>query len=463
MIDRIRRLRVLATVLAVAMLAAGCWTSYGFDDTNSRSNPFDTAISPANAGDLAEVWRYDDVDGVTSTPVVFGDWVYFGSWDGYLRAVDLDDGSLRWETRLTTVGGVGVMVDATPRIDGDQVLVGDGQGRFHALNRFTGAVNWTTQLDTHPQTRIFGSPVTVDGMVIVGVASYELAIPKPDYTFRGSVVALDLATGAEEWRTYTTTNDAQSGAGVSVWSTAAVDRDRHMLYIGTGNTYEPPAAPMSDALMALDYRTGQVAWIRQFTVGDVYTIFGAPPQGPDADIGAAPNLFRIGEQDVVGVGDKAGVYAVLDRDTGATVWATQLTVGSHLGGVMMTSVHADGVIYASSNVMANAYDYNNAGNSSRTFALDAATGSIIWEVTIPSASFGALTESNGVLYQPTTRGTLYALDTTDGSTLWSEFLGADLGGGVSVTNGTVLAPYGFWFFGAPANPNGGLVAFRPAA
>ena len=458
-----RRVQSGTALLTLAMIASGCWLGYGFADTNTRSNTFETTISAANVDDLVEVWTYDDVDGVTSTPAVVDDWVYFGSWDGYLRAVDLDDGALRWETQLTSGGGAGVMVDASPRVHGDQVFVGDGQGWFHALNRLTGGVNWSVELDSHPQTRLFGSPVVVEDMVIIGVASYELAIPKPDYTFRGSVVALDLATGAEQWRTYTTTNDATAGAGVSVWSTAAVDISRHLLYIGTGNTYEEPAAPMSDSLLAIDYRTGAIEWLRQFTEGDVYTIFGTPPQGPDADIGAAPNLFTIGGRDVVGVGDKAGVYAVLDRDTGDTVWARQLTAGSHLGGVMMTAVYVDGVVYVSSNVMVNTSDYTDAANSSQTFALDATDGSIIWQTTVAASSFGALSEANGVLYQPTTPGVLYALDTTDGSVLWSVDQGADLGGGVSISDGTVLAPYGFWFFGAPANPSGGLRAYRHPA
>ncbi len=460
------RLRFPALLVVLALTTSACWLGYGFDHANSRNTAWAGGISTTTAADLSEVWRHDGVDGVTSTPAVFLDSVYFGGWDGTLRSVDTATGALRWSTQLTSGSGAGVMVDASPTVHGDQVFVGDGEGGFHALDRTTGAVNWSVQLDSHPQTRIFGSPVVVDGRIIVGVASYELAIPKPDYTFRGAVVALDPASGAELWRTYMTDDDAESGAGVSVWSTAAVDTSRQMIFIGTGNTYEEPAAPMSDALVALDYTTGDIVWLRQFTEGDVYTIFGTPPQGPDADIGAAPNLFSIDGQAVVGVGDKAGVYAALDRDTGETVWARQLTAGSHLGGVMMTAAFdatagTDGVIYVSSNVMADAYDYTNPANTSQTFALDASDGSIIWEVTIPASSFGALTLANGVLFQPTTPGTLYALDTADGSELWSEDLGAELGGGVSVVGGTVFAPYGFWFFGSPANPAGGLIAFRP--
>ncbi|MDW3219001.1 MAG: PQQ-binding-like beta-propeller repeat protein [Acidimicrobiales bacterium] len=453
-------MRTGAVALVVALTASACWTAFGFNYRNTRANPFESTISAANVPQLTESWNHSGVDGVTSTPATIGDWVYFGSWDGYLRGVDRADGSLRWETQLTSGSGAGVMVDATPAISGDMIYVGDGQGEFHALDRLTGAVEWSLQLDNHPQTRLFGSPVVVDDLVIVGVASYELALVKEDYTFRGSVVAMDKTTGVEQWRLYTTPDDETAGAGVSVWSTPAIDLSRGLLYIGTGNTYEEPAAPMSDALLAVDYTTGELEWIRQFTEGDVYTIFGTPPQGPDADIGAAPNLFTIGGQDVVGVGDKAGVYAVLDRDTGATVWARQLTEGSHLGGVMLTSAYADGTIFAASNVMADAFDYTSAANTSEVFALDADDGSILWQRTLPAASFGAVSHANGVVYLPTTPGTVYALSAADGTELWSEDLGADLGGGVSISDGTLYAPYGFWFFGSPPNPAGGVAAFR---
>lgn len=458
-----RTMRPILVAAALAVLTTACWPSYGFNYANSRYNPAETQISAANAETLTEAWSFDGVDGSTSTPAVMGDWVYFGSWDGYVRAVSAADGSLQWETMLTTGTGFNPMVDATPTIHGDHVYIGDAQGVLHKVNRFTGALVWSEELDSHAFTRLFGSPVVVEGMVIIGVASTELAVPPPyDYTFRGSVVALDLETGDEVWRVYTTSNDASAGAGVSVWSTPAVDKARKMIYVGTGNTYEEPASPMSDALIAIRYDTGELQWVRQFTEGDVYVIFGDPPQGPDADIGASPNLFSIGNQDVVGVGDKAGVYAVLDRDTGDTVWAVQLTAGSHLGGVMLTSVYANGVVYASSNVMADPYNYNDPANTSVTFALDATDGSIIWQTELPAPSFGALTMANGVLYQPTTPGDLYAFDVADGSVIWSQGLGADLGGGVSVVDGTVFAPWGFWFFGAPANPLGGVTAFRLA-
>jgi polyvinyl alcohol dehydrogenase (cytochrome) len=327
----------------------------------------------------------------------------------------------------------------------------------------TGAERWTAALDTHPNARIFSSPVLAGGNVVVGVGSYELAFEKPTYTFKGSVVALDPSTGGELWRFFTTDDDAASGAGASVWSSAAIDPVRKLAYIGVGQSYEEPAGPYTDSLIALDYETGALAWHRQFTDDDVYRIFRTPVNGPDADVGAAPNLFTIGGRDVVGVGDKAGVYSVLDRTTGETVWARQLTVGSHLGGVMLTAAVDQGVIYVSSNVMAGSlFDFGAPGNTSVTFALDADDGSILWDTAVPRASFGALTLANGVLYQPTIPGSFYLLDASTGAIIdtLTPMAGAQLGGGASVADGLVFAPYGMWFFLEAAGQQGGLVAYE---
>jgi polyvinyl alcohol dehydrogenase (cytochrome) len=442
-------------VAVLVLVTAGCWPSYGSDWSNTRTAKGETAISPTTVGDLTEQWRVDGTVGSTSTPAVFGNAVFFGAWDGTLRAASTADGTPLWTRQVSST-----IVDDSPLIYGDKVYVGDAAGNLHAVNRATGAPVWTTELDPHPNTRIFSSPVGVDDIVIVGVASVELALVKTDYTFRGSVVALDADTGAVRWRLYVTTNDAQAGAGVSVWSSVAIDPQRKLAFIGTGQTYEQPAAPLSDSLLAIDYRTGTLEWSRQFTAGDVYVIFRPPPQGPDADLGAAPNLFKIGERDVVGIGDKAGVYAVLDRDTGQTVWARSLPTGSQLGGIMTTAAYHDESIYVSSNRWANLGDFADPQNASTTFALDTTTGVTRWQTPLPSPAFGALTYANGVVFQPTINGTLYALDADDGTILWTTEPGADLGGGVTVSGGHLFVPYGFWFFAAPANPAGGLVAYE---
>ena len=78
--------------------------------------------------------------------------------------------------------------------------------------------------------------------VYVGVSSSEesLAVTTPGYhlSFRGTIAALDLATGDVIW-SVRTVPEGYTGAGV--WSSGfAVDRVRGSLYIGTGNNYSVP-------------------------------------------------------------------------------------------------------------------------------------------------------------------------------------------------------------------------------
>src|SRR5262245_58878254 len=365
------------------------------------------------------------------------------------------DGTEIWSRQL------GSAVRPSALVAGERVYAAESNGKLTAMRRDTGEVVWAAALDTQPLLSIDSSPVLAGNTIVIGVASFEQGIRKADYTFRGNVVGLDADTGQERWRVYTSENDATSGAGVSVWSTAAVDEARKLVFIGTGQSYEQPAGPRSDSLLAIHYDTGEVAWVHQFTPNDVFTIAGGGP-GPDADVGASPNLFSIGTRDVVGVGQKNGFYHVLDRATGDTVWEVQLTGGGPLGGVMVTAAVHDGVVYVNSNkwvVYGIFRGVNSRPDTSATFALDARDGTILWQRPMPAPMFGAMSSANGVVYQGTIDGTAHALSAADGTELWSDQPGGGIAGGFSIVGGTLYVGHGFWFFSPPASPDGGFVAY----
>ncbi|HZR79547.1 MAG TPA: PQQ-binding-like beta-propeller repeat protein [Candidatus Binatia bacterium] len=464
-------LAVAGALAAVIALAGGCsdeapsdalpagsdaWPSVNHDRSNSRSNGAESKLSRANASELAPRWRLEGLAGTTSTPAVVDDTVYFGDWDGVFRAVRSSDGGEIWSRKL------GMRIDGSALVDGDRVYVAELGGTLFALDRASGETLWTAELDSDPTTSIDSSPVLAGRTIVIGVSSYETAIALPDYTFRGSIVGLDADDGRELWRVYTTANDATSGAGVSVWSSAAVDERRGLVFIGTGQTYEQPASPMGDSVVAIRYETGDVAWVHQFTKDDVFTIPAGGP-GPDADVGASPNLFAIAGRDVVGVGDKGGTYHVLDRDTGEAVWETSVCRGSPLGGIMVTAAVADGAIFVGCNRW-RAFGFvttgrHNPNDTSSTFALDARDGSVRWETAMAAPMFGAITVANGVVYHGTIDGVIHALAADDGAELWSDHPGGDVAAGIAVAGGTVYVGRGFWFFTQPPMPNGGLVAY----
>jgi polyvinyl alcohol dehydrogenase (cytochrome) len=94
------------------------------------------------------------------------------------------------------------------------------------------------------------------------------------------VIALDAATGKSVWKTYTVaeapqlTKKGKAGAqmfgpsGASVWSTPTFDEKRNVLYVATGNNYSDPPTKTSDAVLALDSKTGTLLWSRQVTPND---------------------------------------------------------------------------------------------------------------------------------------------------------------------------------------------------
>ena len=432
------------------------WSVYSHDHQNSRTNPAEDKISPANVARLTPRWRIEGLFGVTSTPAVVDGTVYFGDWSGVFHAVRASDGTEIWKQTL------GTQIAPAPLVAGDRVYSPESSGNLFAMDRASGAVIWKTKLDTQPFVNIDSSPILAGNTIVIGIEGFEQVIKKSDYSFRGNIVGVDAGTGQILWRDYTSQNDATSGAGVSVWSSAAVDDARKLIFIGTGQTYEQPASPLGDSLIAINYETGVIAWSHQFTKGDVFTVAGGGP-GPDADVGASPNLFSIGGRDVVGAGQKNGFYHVLDRETGDLIWEVQLTKGSPLGGVMVTAAVNDGVIYVNSNKWTVfgfvSTGVNSPQDTSSTFALDARDGTILWETPMPAPMFGAVTYANGVVYHGTIDGIVHALSAKDGTQLWTDTPGGGIAGGFSVVDGTLYAGRGFWFSAPPPTPNGGLVAY----
>ena len=426
---------------------AGDWPAYGLDHSNTVHNKAESTLSPENVNELAESWRVDRIGGLTGTPAVVNGVVYFGDWFGFVRAVRADDGTVIWEEQVSQVP-----ISASVAVTDDVVVAGDLAGVLHALRRDTGEQLWSTQLNPLGAS-LFASPVVIDDSVVIGMTDTELEPDDPE--FRASVVAIDVEDGAERWRLRTDPDDG-SGTWVPIWSSVAYDPERGLVFVGTGNTNGPAGVewaetdlPLADGVLAIDHDTGEMVWFFKLIEAD---------QQRDFDVGASPNLFTVGDRDVVGVGGKSGDYVVLDRDTGELVWKTHLTEGSAIGGVMSTAAIGDGVIYVASNA--------NAIRDGIIFALEASDGSILWQRQFdPAIIGGSMALANGVLYRgiwnfPDPKGTVVALDADDGSVLWTDALDGPLGGGFSISAGTLYIGYGSGTGGRYKGPiEGGLIAY----
>lgn len=449
------------------------WPSYGRDLRNTRWNDAEQTIGRDNVATLAEKWTFA-ASSVTSTPAIADGVVYFGAWNGTLYAVDAATGMQAWATPLQSMVGIAKsqMLSGSPFVTDTQVFIGGDGAQVFGVERATGAKQWMAVADNSDSDseRIWSSPTVIDDLLIIGNGSYEVFVADNQnppcsgfcgtYTFLGNVAALATADGAPRWKTMVA--DA-THKGVSVWSSAAIDTEAKLAYIGTGQGYAPTgssaASDLSDALIAIQYESnGAIAWSKQFTAGDVWSLGGTMVS--DWDVGAMPNVFDFNGMKLVGVGDKAGSYHLHDRITGTEVWSKKLTPGSHLGGVMGPAAFDGERIYVASNTGETGNPDTAYPVGATVFALDPATGDAIWQHDVTPGVIGGLTVANGVLYFNTTTpmsGMLHAWSTEDGSELFTHAFNGGAAGGIAVSNGVVYVGFGWNWSGAP--PAGGVMAF----
>ena len=481
----------IAIVLTSTAYGQG-WPMGGQNLQNSRSQSV-TTISPQNVNTLKQKWVFTTRGNVSATPAIYDGTVYFPDWGGYFYAVNASTGALQWSTWIGHWTGVNAdWARSYPAIDGNTLVLGDGAGshaswtaaggltgpgaRVIAVNRLTGALKWSTQVETFPAAFITGSPVIYNGVVYIGVSSNEedLAVTEayPCCSFIGSVVALNEATGAKLWQTYM----APSGySGAAVWgSTPAIDAARNSIYVGTGNNYSAPQAVKTcfasnqnnpncaasndyfDSVVALDLTTGQIKWATHAWNYDVSTTAcnyypaghgNCPsPEGPDYDFGGSgPNMLG---SDLIGIGQKSGVYWALNPDNGTVVWQTQVGPGSGFGGIEWGAAYDGTRIYVP---MANweylGYSLQPGGakvNGGSWAALNPSTGQVLWQTATPGScspavsgyeqgcwAMGPASVAKGVVFVGSmdvnpNNPTMFALSAATGQVLWSFVAGSSV-------------------------------------
>jgi polyvinyl alcohol dehydrogenase (cytochrome) len=465
------------------------WKVAGHDAENSRSQAAEKKISVSNAASLAPRWVFA-AGAVSATPTVADNAVYFPDWAGNLFAVNKSTGKVIWSHQISDYDHFpGSFSRVSPAISGDLLVIGDNvQGatphfgaNIIAVDRQTGDLRWITTVDSHLAAIITGSPSIVGNKVYAGVSSIEegLAVD-PSYpccSFRGSVVALDLQTGRIKWKTYTVPDNAGQPTGYSggaVWQPVAVDSRRGTVFAGTGNNYEVPqgvkdclasnSGPASarcfppddyfDTALAIDLESGRIKWAYRVQDQDVWTvacllhptIISCPePQDPDHDFsGSGPNLLP----NMVGFGNKSGVYWAFNPDSGDLLWYT--IVGPNAaGGSIEWGTATDGkrIYVASSNSDNRAYAL--LDGSTITWgawnALDPATGKILWQTGDPAHAIdpGAVSVANGVLYTSSFSGEMHALNAANGKILWTFPTGNAVMDGPSIVDGTVYWGSGY--------------------
>src|SRR5271166_5346633 len=187
-----------------------------------------------------------------------------------------------------------------------------------AIDARQGKLLWKVRVDDHPDANIVGSPAAAGALVYFPVTAgkeLESAIDAkvPCCTFRGSLVALRIDDGSQQWKSYTISEKARATgttsartptwgpSGAGIWSVPTIDERRGVIYAATGVNYSNPPTSNSDAVVAFDLKTGHILWSQQMTRGDAFNFGCLIPSGvncphdhgPDHDIGAPPLLLNL--------------------------------------------------------------------------------------------------------------------------------------------------------------------------
>jgi len=490
---------LISVLLSVSALSAqsqpdrsrsGQWRISGQNLNNTWSQPAEHSISPTNVQNLITKWVFTTGGDVSATPTVADDAVYFPDWGGNLFAVKKNDGSLIWSHKVSEYDGVdGAIARVSPAVDGNQVIIGDilSSNQVHnganvmAVDRQTGMLRCITQVEAHPAAIITGSPVVFNGIIYIGVSSSEETLAtNPAYpccSFRGSVVALDEKSGAILWKTFDMPdNNGQTDqySGGAVWQPPAIDPKRGTLFIGTGNNYTVPADVIAcqnatptanctapddffDAALALDLKNGQVKWSKKLQGSDTWTVAcitssgpnpNCPlPSSPDFDLGGSgPNLVG----NIVGFGQKSGIFWALNPDDGNIVWSTPVGPGASLGGIEWgTATDGKRIYVAIANSDHLPYTLVPSGQKitwGAWSALDVATGKILWQTADPTVGTidrGSVSVANGVMYAGSNSGQMYAFDATTGNILWNFASGGTVIDGPSIVDSVLYWGSGY--------------------
>ena len=512
------------------------------------------------------------VVGVVASPIVRDGTLYYVDTLGTLFARDANGGMIvdanrHWTTTLVDPDFAGGNPPVSPELfytapvvtDEYVWIVGSVYGRVHLVERMGGAeVDFdtsTAEIDPfrlapdRDLASVLGDPVVVpdaDRPLLV----VPINVIVNDALLQGHETGLSIAYDisdpthpVEYWRRRTIDIDPATGfpygTGASAGAGLAVDFARGYIFGGTGqNTsapYEgypdPDLAPAGyvdrgDSLYAMDIETGDYIWTNQFHEGDVFDLNNPVSTGPnrpdgprDADVLAPPILFsaRIGGrwEDLVGDGSKGGLFRVVDRDTGETVWERQISKPTGIGGIQAGAAVADGVVYVAgfegiddgfsdaqfgtsleTGLYPNAFfatfspafwaDVEDTSDDAapatgmhvKVFALDAATGQSRWHlphgedyVSLPAgAALRHVSVTPELVFVTTSSGQLFVLDAKNGAVLFDDQtpdlndvfdlgLGkahhASMNGGAVIANDRVYVP-----FGAQNNPSGGIFVYE---
>lgn len=475
------------------------WNGWGNGAANaSFQSAASAGVDASNVKRLKLRWAFGFPDSFSAwaQPVFASARLFVGSQAGTFYSLAADSGCTYWQYKAEAgIRGAASIVTFDPadrkRLGASHgVLFGDLAGNAYALDAGTGKLLWKTKVDAQHKARITGSPVLSGKRYLVPMSSWStVAEPGENCcTFRGSLSALDVATGKLLWQSFTIPEKArllddvtQEGkaiwgpAGAAIWAPPLVDEKRQLVYVGTGNSYT--GKPIhSDSVLAFDLASGALRWSVQLTPDDVWVRGCAanerascqPQSGPNLDIGSPPMMVAAGGRELLVVGQKSGVAYALDPDrAGAQVWQYRAGEGGTAGGIVWGSAALGEAVFFPVSDMT-------SDTPGGIHAVSAASGKPLWvaapgELLCGSVRYGCnaaqpvgVSVVPGLVFAGSVDGGFRAYASADGKLLWQfdtnrdfdTVNGVDAAGGSLIGSGPTVGG-GMVFVNSGYGTNGG--------
>jgi len=327
----------------------GEWRRQARDYANTRFSPLNQ-ITTANVARLKIAWTMNDSIpyGHEGAPLVVGDTMYVVTpFPNVAYAVDLSKPGLpiKWAYKPNpdpvAIGKACCdAVNRGPTYADGKLVYALLDGEAVAVDTKTGKPVWRTRLGNPAVDgmTITMSPLVVGNVVLVGDSGGEMGV-------RGVLTALDLNTGKELWRAYSTGPDADvkigpgfhapypwlngkdlgvsswpaeawKRGGATIWGWISYDPDLNLIYSGTSNpsprvpAQRPGDNLWSSAVFARNPQTGDAKWAFQFTPHDQWDYDGVNENVLiDAVIGGQTRKLMVHL-------DRNGFGYTMDRATG---------------------------------------------------------------------------------------------------------------------------------------------------
>ncbi|RMG27293.1 MAG: pyrroloquinoline quinone-dependent dehydrogenase [Bacteroidetes bacterium] len=346
------------------------WAAYGGTWAAERYSPL-TQITPENVAHLEVAWTYHTGDvsagseeipstsAFEATPILVDSMLYLPSPFNKVIALNPETGAERWvyDPQIDLSGnyanqlicrGVSYWKD-TACAEADpcrgRIFMGTNDGRLIALDALTGQpcedfgqkgeidlVQGVGKLLFKGEYQITSPPAIAGNLVIVGSAVCDnMRLDAPS----GVVRAYDAQSGSLRWSwdlrppadTLKNLPSAESGfllGSPNVWAPMAVDEERDLLFVPTGNPAPDYYGGMrrgidyyGSSIVALRASTGEVVWHFQTVHHDLW----------DFDVPAQPTLTHIPFEGkmipAVVQATKMGLLFCLNRETGEPIYGVE--------------------------------------------------------------------------------------------------------------------------------------------